>query len=229
MGVREEEFRILKENILKMASLVTDAINESVRSLVERDSEAARKVISGDTLINTYDVKIDEECIRLLALSQPMGKTLRFITTAMKIATDLERIADNAVNVAERALELNEEPILKPYIDIPKMGEISQGMVMDAIEAFVKEDKNLALDVIKRDDEMDDLNEVVCLELMTIMTRNPETITRGTKITHVSKYLERFGDHATNIAEMVVYMVDGKIIRHMLPEEIEGLEEEQSS
>jgi phosphate transport system protein len=227
MTIREEEFRTLKENILKMASLVTDAISKSVKSLVERDSEAAREVISGDKRINTYDIKIDEECIRLLALSQPMGKTLRFITTGMKITTDLERIADNAVNIAERAIELNEEPILKPYIDIPRMCEISQGMVSDAIEAFVKEDRHLALDVIKRDSEMDDLNEAVCLELMAIMTRNPEMITRGTKITYVSKYLERIGDHATNIAEMVVYMVEGKIIRHMLLEEIEGLEGEQ--
>jgi len=225
MTVREEEFRRLREDILTMASLVQTAIRESVRSLVERDSEAARAVIAGDRRINAYDVRIDEECIRLLALTQPMGKVLRFITTGMKITTDLERIADNAVNVAERAIELNQEPVLKPYIDIPKMAEISEGMVRDAIDAFISEDKDLALDVIKRDDEIDDLNEGVYLELMSIMTRNPETITRGMKITYVSKYLERIGDHATNIAEMVVYMVEGRIIRHKLLEEIEKLEQ----
>jgi phosphate transport system protein len=222
--VRGEEYRTLKEDLLTMASLVQSAIRESVQSLVERDSELARAVIEGDKRINTYDVKIDEECIRLLALCQPMGKDLRFITTAMKITTDLERIADNAVNVAERAIELNQEPILKPYIDVPRMSEIAQGMVRDAIESFVKENKHLALDVIMRDDEIDDLNEAVCIEVMGIMVKDPSTITRGTKVTYVSKYLERMGDHATNIAEMVVYMVEGKIIRHMLPGDIKKLE-----
>lgn len=220
MAVRQEEYKNLKENLLTMATLVQTAIKESVRSLVERDSDAARAVIEGDKLINSYDVKIDEECIRLLALCQPMGKDLRFITTAMKITTDLERIADNAVNIAERALELNEEPILKPYIDVPRMSQISRGMVGDAIDAFIREDKHLALDVIMRDDEMDDLNEAVCLEVTAIMTRDPGTISRGTKITYVSKYLERIGDHATNIAEMVVYMIEGRIIRHMVPDEL---------
>jgi phosphate transport system protein len=222
--VRGEEYRTLKEDLLTMASLVQSAIRESVQSLVERDSELARAVIEGDKRVNTYDVKIDEECIRLLALCQPMGKDLRFITTAMKITTDLERIADNAVNVAERAIELNQEPILKPYIDVPRMSEIAQGMVRDAIESFVKENKHLALDVIMRDDEIDDLNEAVCIEVMGIMVKDPSTITRGTKVTYVSKYLERMGDHATNIAEMVVYMVEGKIIRHMLPGDIKKLE-----
>jgi phosphate transport system protein len=222
--IREEEYRNLKEDLVSMASQVQSAIRDSVQSLVERDSELARAVIEGDRRINTYDVKIDEECIRLLALCQPMGKDLRFITTAMKITTDLERIADNAVNVAERALELNQEPILKPYIDVPKMSEVAQGMVRDAIESFVKENKRLALDVIMRDDDMDDLNEAVCLEVMGIMVKDPSTISRGTKVTYVSKYLERMGDHATNIAEMVVYMVEGKIIRHMLPGDIKKLE-----
>lgn len=223
MPIREEEYRNLKEDLVSMASQVQAAIRVSVESLVERDSELARSVIEGDKRINSYDVKIDEECIRLLALCQPMGKDLRFITTAMKITTDLERIADNAVNVAERAIELNREPILKPYIDVPRMSEIAQSMVRDAIEAFVKEDKRLALDVIMRDDEIDDLNEAVCMEVTEIMVKDPATITRGTKVTYVSKYLERMGDHATNIAEMVVYMVEGKIIRHMLPGDIDKL------
>jgi phosphate transport system protein len=207
--------------LLKMASLVEQSIKNSVRSLTERDSKLAHRVINEDQIINTYDVRIDEECIRLLALKQPMGRDLRFITTAMKITTDLERIADNAVNIAERALELNEEPLLKPYIDIPRMREVAQGMVRDAINAFVEEDKHLAMDVIMRDDEVDDLNEMVLQELMFIMTQDPSTVSRAMKISYVSKYLERIGDHATNIAEMVIYMVEGKIIRHMLPEEID--------
>ncbi|MDA8168721.1 MAG: phosphate signaling complex protein PhoU [Nitrospiraceae bacterium] len=226
MTVRKEDFAKLREDLLTMAQLVQTAIKESVRSLVERNSDLARAVIEGDRLINTYDVKIDEECIRLIALSQPMGRDLRALTTAMKITTDLERIADNAVNIAERALELNEEPQLKPYIDIPKMSEISQGMVKNAIDAFLNEDKNLAIEVIKQDDEIDDLNEAVLLELTFIMTQDPATVSRAMKISYISKYLERIGDHATNIAEMVVYMVKGRMIRHMLPEQLEELEQE---
>lgn len=220
MPVRMSELENLKDMLLKMASHVERSIKDSVRALTERDSALAERVIKDDRIVNTYDVKIDEECIRLLALKQPMGKDLRFITTAMKITTDLERIADNAVNIAERALELNEEPLLKPYIDIPRMREVAQGMVRDAIDAFVNEDKRLAMDVIMRDDEVDDLNEMVLKELMFIMTQDPSTVSRAMKISYVSKYLERIADHATNVAEMVIYMVDGRIIRHMLPEEI---------
>ncbi len=225
MPVRAEELEHLKEMLVRMAGLVELSIKNSVRSLTERDSELARKVIEDDHVINTYDVRIDEECIRLLALKQPMGKDLRFITTAMKITTDLERIADNAVNIAERALELNKEPLLKPYIDIPRMREVAQGMVRDAIDAFVNEDKHLAMDVIMRDDEVDDLNQMVLEELMFIMTQDPSTVYRAMKISYVSKYLERIGDHATNVAEMVIYMVEGRIIRHMLPNQIFDEEE----
>ncbi len=221
MPVREEELKHLKGLLLQMAGLVETSIRDSIRSLTERDSGLANQVIKQDHKINTYDVKIDEECIRLLALKQPMGKDLRFITTAMKITTDLERIADNSVNIAERALELNEEPILKPYVDIPRMREVTQGMIRDAIDAFVNEDKGLALDVIMRDDEVDDLNSMVLKDLIFLMTQDPSTVYRAMKISYVSKYLERIADHATNIAEMVIYMVEGKIIRHMTPDEIE--------
>ncbi len=221
MPVREEELKHLNGLLLQMAGLVEKSIRDSIKSLTERDSELARRVVADDHRINSYDVRIDEECIRLLALKQPMGKDLRFITTAMKITTDLERIADNAVNISERALELNKEPLLKPYIDIPRMREIAQGMVRDAIDAFVREDKRLAMDVIMRDDEVDDLNDMVLKELMFIMTQDPSTVYRAMKISYVSKYLERMADHATNIAEMVVYMVKGKIIRHMAPDQID--------
>ena len=222
MPVRMSELENLKDMLLKMASHVERSIKDSVRALTERDSALAEKVIRNDRIVNTYDVKIDEECIRLLALKQPMGKDLRFITTAMKITTDLERIADNAVNIAERAIELNEEPLLKPYIDIPRMREVAQGMVRDSIDAFVNEDKRLAMDVIMRDDEVDDLNDMVLKELMFIMTQDPSTVSRAMKISYVSKYLERIADHATNVAEMVIYMVDGRIVRHMVPNEIIG-------
>lgn len=215
MAVRNEDIEHLKGMLLRMAGLVETSIKDAVKSLVDRESDLSEKVIKNDHLINAMDVQIDEECIRLLALMQPMAGDLRFITTAMKITNDLERIGDNSVNIAERALELNQEPILKPYIDIPHMSQIVQGMVRDAIDAFVKKDKKLAMDVIMRDDEVDDLNASVLHELSFIMTQDPSTVHRAMKISYVSKYLERIGDHATNIAEMVVYLVAGKIIRHM--------------
>ncbi|KPK29950.1 MAG: PhoU family transcriptional regulator [Nitrospira bacterium SG8_35_1] len=216
----EKELEQLKEHLIKMSMYVETAIKDAVQSLVERNDELATKVIGKDHFINNLDVEIDEECIRILALTQPMAQDLRFITTAMKITTDLERIADNAVNIAERALELNKEPILKPYIDIPRMSRIAQRMVRDTINAYINSDKDLAKEVIMKDDEMDDLNEMIWQELMKLMNSDPSTISRAVKITYISKYLERIADHATNIAEDVIYMIEGKIIRHRLPEQI---------
>ena len=216
MTVFDEELQHLKEKLLKMGSLVEDAIKNSVLSLVERDNDLARRVIDNDRLVNTLDVEIDEESIRLIALRQPMAGDLRFITTAMKITTDLERMGDLGVNIAERALELNQEPILKPYIDIPKMREIAQGMTRDALDAFVRKDKKLAMDVIMRDDEVDDLKHAVLQELAFFMVQDPTTVTRAMKVSFVAQYLERIADHATNIAEMVIYLIEGKIIRHMV-------------
>ena len=218
MAIFDEELRVLKDRVLKIGSLVEGAIHDSVKSLVERNSELARKVIEKDRQINALDVEIDEECIRLIALRQPKARDLRFITTAMKITTDLERMGDLAENIAERAIELNEEPQLKPYIDIPRMAEIAEGMVRDSLDAFVMCSK-LPYEVIKKDDEVDNLNVQVFNELLFYMIQDPNTVTRAIKINYVSKYLERIADHATNIAEMVIYMCEGKIIRHMkIPE-----------
>ncbi len=219
MPIFDEELKKLKETILKMGALVESAIRDSIRSLVDRENELAKALIERDHQINAFDVEIDEECIRLIALRQPMAGDLRFITTAMKITTDLERMGDLAVNIAERAIELNEEPILKPYIDIPKMSQIAQGMTRDSLDAFVRRDKKLAMDVIMRDDEVDDLKHEVLRELLFFMVQDPTTTSRAMKISFVAQYLERIADHATNIAEMVIYLVEGKIIRHMaLPE-----------
>jgi len=215
-----KELEHLKELLIKMSIDVEISIKDAVNALTERDDDIAMKVIAGDQLINAQDIQVDEECIRMLALTQPMARNLRFITTAMKITTDLERIADNAVNIAERAIELNKEPILKPYIDIPRMSRISQRMVRDSINAFINGDISLAKDVIMTDDEIDDLNEKIWKELMGIMTGDPSTISRAVKISYVSKYLERIADHATNIAEDVIYLIEGKIIRHMEPDQI---------
>ncbi|TAL22746.1 MAG: phosphate signaling complex protein PhoU [Nitrospirae bacterium] len=211
----EKELADLKEKVLKLGSLVEKAIIDSIKALVERDSKLAVKVIDKDPEVNALEVEIDEECIRLIALRQPRAGDLRLITTAMKITTDLERIGDLAVDISERALELNEEPQLKPYIDIPRMAEIAQGMVRDSLDAFVKRDSSLARDVLTRDDLVDNLNWQVFNELLFFMIQDPKTTSRAVKITYISKYLERIADHATNIAEMVVYLVEGKIIRHM--------------
>lgn len=220
MAILDDELMLLKEKILKMGALVELAIKDSVKSLIERNDELAKGVIERDHEINALDVQIDEACIRLIALMQPMAVDLRFITTAMKITTDLERMGDNSANIAERALELNKEPILKPYIDIPHMSQIAQGMTRDVLDAFVRKDKKLAMDVIMRDDEVDDLKYEILEELISYMVRDPNTVYRAMKITFVAQYLERIADHATNIAEMVIYLVAGKIIRHMSPPEI---------
>jgi phosphate transport system protein len=219
MSIFDDELAALKGTILRMGALVEESIRESVRSLVERDNQAAQRVIDNDHIVNTLDVEIDEESIRLIAIRQPKATDLRFITTAMKITTDLERMGDLAVNIAERALELNDEPILKPYIDIPRMREIAQGMTRDALDAFVKRDARLARDVIIRDDEVDDLKHDVLQELAFFMVQDPTTVHRAMRVSFVAQYLERIADHATNIAEMVIYLIKGKIIRHTEPPE----------
>ena len=211
----EEDLKKLREEILYMGGLIEDQIQKAVKSLVDRDSNLAEIIIERDQEVNRLDVDIDDLCIRLLALHQPAGRDLRFITTGLKITTDLERIGDMAVNICERALELNEEPQLKPYIDIPRMAQISQRMIHESLDAFVREDTDLALKVCKDDDEVDQLNAQIFRETITFMIENPQTISRATKIGSISKYLERIADHATNIAEMVIFMVKGKSIRHM--------------
>jgi phosphate transport system protein len=213
----EDELREVKVKILKMGSLVEEAIGRAIGSLVERNNRLAEEVIEGDRLINSYDVEIDEECIRVLALRQPVGGDLRFITTAMKITTDLERIGDFAENISKLALELNKEPQLKPYIDIPLMAKIVQGMVVDVLEAFTKPDTAMAYDVIQRDEQMDNLAVQIFNELLFFMIKDPSTVSRAVKVSYVAKHLERMADHATNIAEMVIYMVEGRFIRHLHP------------
>jgi phosphate transport system protein len=211
-----EELDALKQTLLAMGALVEDQIRRVMRALVERDEALARDVIERDHQVNAYDVEVDEKCVELLARYQPAASDLRFLTTAMKIVTDLERIGDQAVNIAQRALELNLEPQLKPYIDLPRMAAKSQQMVKDSLDAFVARDAGLARDVCVRDSEVDALKEQVFRELLTFMMGDPKTIARALHLILVSRFLERVADHATNIAEMVVYMIEGKIVRHTL-------------
>lgn len=210
----DEELKTLKEKILQMGAMVEAQIANAIKSLVERDSDLARETIEKDHRVNAMDVEIDDDSVRLIALHQPMANDLRFITTAMKISTELERMSDLAENIAERALELNEEQQLKPYIDIPRMAVHAQQMVKEALDAFVNRNIELAWKVIHDDDFIDGLTHQIFRELSSFMVEDPHTITRAIRITFISKYLERIADHATNIAELVVYLVEGKIIRH---------------
>jgi phosphate transport system protein len=198
-----------------MGGFVEDAIRKSMKALVDRDRDLAIQVIDGDPIVNNYDVEIEEECIRFLALYQPTGSNLRLVTTAIKIITDLERMGDLAVDICERAVELNDEPPLKPYIDLPRMAEAAQKMLKDSLDAFVAKDANLAMTVCEADDFVDNLNHQIFNELLLYMLQDPKNIARAVRLTYIAKYLERVADHATNIAEMVVYLVKGKVIRHM--------------
>jgi len=217
----QKELEELKENLLRMATMVEESIQDSVNSLVKRDSDLAHQTFKREKEINNMEIIIDEMCLRLLALRQPVATDLRFITSAMKIVTDLERMGDQAVNIAERAISLNQEPQLKPYIDIPRMAEITQSMVKDVLDAFVNHDSRLARSVCERDDIVDGLNNQVIRELITYMIEDPKTITRAVHLMIVSRCLERIADHATNIAEDVIFMVDALIIKHRIDEKKE--------
>ncbi|MFI5375241.1 MAG: phosphate signaling complex protein PhoU [Candidatus Rokuibacteriota bacterium] len=211
-----EELEALKQTLLAMGGLVEDQIRRVMKALLERDDVVAQEVIERDRQVNTYDVEVDEQCVSLLALHQPAAGDLRFITTAMKIVTDLERIGDQAVNIAQRVLELNVEPQLKPYIDLPRMAEKAQRMVKESLDAFVARDTALARQVCGEDAEVDALKEQIFRELLTFMMEDPRTIPRAIRLILISRFMERVADHATNIAEMVIYMVEGKMVRHTL-------------
>jgi len=210
----DKELKILKEKLLRMASLAEESVILAVNSLKERKEELAQKVFNGEETINLLDVEIDRLSLRLLALRQPMAVDLRFITSAMKIASELERIGDQSVNIAQRALELLRLPLLKPLIDIPRMASLAQNMVNDSLSAFVNRDEKLARDVCQRDDEVDDLNDQIFRELLTYMMQDPSTINRAVDLILVGRHLERIADHATNISEDVIYYVKGKTIKH---------------
>lgn len=212
----DTELNDLRQRLLAMGGLVEVMINDSIKALVERDTAMAERIIAMDHEVNTCEVAIDEKCLELLARRQPAARDLRFITLALKIVTDLERIGDQCANIAKRARELNQEPPLKPYIDIPRMAHWASVMVKEALDSFVRYDDQLAIKVCKDDQMVDDLNQQIQRELYTYMIEDPSTISRAMKLTYISKSLERISDHATNIAEMVIFMVKGKDIRHTI-------------
>jgi len=219
----EELLSMLSEKVLRLGGLAEEAIGKAVRALVDRDSELAREVPAGDHEIDKLELEIDDLCLEILARHQPMARDLRFITTAMKITPDLERIGDHAVNIGERALELNEEPPLRALVDVPQMAMRAQEMVRGALDAFVRQDARAAWSVIKMDDELDHRMEQVFRVLLSHMIEDPKTISRALRMTFVAKYFERIGDQATNICEQVVFMSEARVIKHAecLPQETE--------
>jgi phosphate transport system protein len=210
----EAELNELRSMLLTLGGLVEDAIARAVRALTERDTALARAVIEDDRKVNRLEVEIDELCLRLLALRQPAASDLRFITLALKVVTDLERVGDLAVNVAERATDLSAQPQLKPYIDLPRMSQAAQAMLKDSLDSFVAADTDKARDVLRRDSEVDELYHQLFRELLGFMIQDPSTIERATAILFVAKHLERIADHATNLAEMVIFYVEGRDVRH---------------
>jgi phosphate transport system protein len=210
------ELNEIREKLLEMGGKVEVMIANSMKALVERDSALAGSTIAYDHEINHLEIEIDERCLNVLATRQPAARDLRFLTLALKIVTDLERIGDQCATIAKRAQELNAEPPLKLYIDLPRMATWASTMVKEALDAFVRGDDALATKVCRDDQFVDDLNELIQRELLTHMIEDPETIGRAIKVNYVSKCLERIADHATNVAEMVIFMVKGKDIRHTL-------------
>jgi phosphate transport system protein len=218
----QKELEELKENLLKMTTLVEEAIRDAVQSMVKKDTELAQKASKKENQINSMKIAIDNMCLKLLALRQPMTVNFRFITSAMKIIADLERMGDQAVKISERAISLIQEPQLIPYIDIPKMAEIAQSMVKDVLNAFVNRDSKLARSVYERDDLVDKLNDRVVRELLIHITSDPGTIPRGVHSMIVCRCLERIADLATNIGEDVIFLVDAPFIKDQTDFEEEG-------
>jgi phosphate transport system protein len=210
----EHDLQALRTRLLNMAALVEERVHRSIRALIERREELAETVIVGDREVNELQIEIDDRCLKLLALQNPMASDLRLVTAAMKIDADLERIGDQAVNIAEYALRLIRLPLLKPLIDIPRMAEMAERMTRDSLDAFVRKDAALARDVLARDDEVDDLKDQLFRELLTYMMADPGTIERALALILVSRSLERIADHATNIAEDTIFIVEARDVRH---------------
>jgi phosphate transport system protein len=218
----EKDLEHLTETILRLGSYAERAIADALRALTGKDSDLARQVIERDEELDQLELEVDSICTDLLALRQPIARDLRFIVTALKIAPELERIGDLAGNISERAIELSAEPLLKPFIDIPRMAAITGAMVKDSLDAFVRRDAQAAREIIARDDQVDRLMEQLFRELLSFMLEDPHTIGRALRLMMVAKYLERVGDGATNICEMVVYLAEGRVIRHGGPHPVDG-------
>jgi phosphate transport system protein len=210
----EEELEMLQQRLLSMGGLAEDRMGDSVRAVTQRDPALVERILAGDEPINALHIEIDDRCFKLLALRQPMAADLRAIVAAVKINTDLERVGDLAVNIAEAAKRYLQHAPVKPLIDIPRMGDIAQSMLRDALDAFVRRDTKLAEAVLAADDTLDALKTQIFRELLTFMLSEPSTIEPALDLILISRHLERIGDHATNIAEDVIFMVSARDVRH---------------
>ena len=210
----ETDLQALKNRLLNMGALVEERVHMAVQALMERNLEAAETIARGDEEVNDLQIEIDDRCLKLLALQQPMASDLRLITSAMKINADLERIGDQAVNIAENAIKMLAHPPLKSIIDLPHMAEIAERMTRDSLDSFVRRDSTLAREVLSRDDEVDGLKDTIFRVLLTYMMADPGTIERALALILISRNLERIADHATNIAEDVIFLVEAKDVRH---------------
>jgi phosphate transport system protein len=210
----EEELEVLKNKLLEMSGLVESAVYRSVQVLTEHDSQQAQEVLKNERHINQMEIEIDDMATSLLALQQPMAVDLRFLTSAIKINNDLERMGDLAVNIVERALGLMEQPSVTPLIDIPHMAKLVESMVGKSLDAFVRKDAELAHTVLASDDAVDDLRDTVYQELIRTMQEDPSTTPQCVNLMFVARNLERIADHATNIAEDVLFLVQGVDVRH---------------
>lgn len=209
----EKELETLRQEILRMGELVGQSIEDAVQSLATQDEQLAKKVIAGDDAIDQLEVDIEDKCMVLIARQQPMARDLRIIGTGLKITTDLERMGDHAFDIAKVTVRLANQPLIKPLVDIPRMARMAQKMLADSLEAYMKMDIALAEKVCLADNEVDDLYQQVFRELLTYMMEDPRTIGQATQLIFVGRYLERIADHATNIAEWVIYLVTGQRLR----------------
>jgi phosphate transport system protein len=215
----EHELLQLREQLLVMGSHVESIIGDSIHALLERDTKLAERTILADKIVDRMEVELDGLCLQILARRQPVASDLRFITLVLKVVTDLERIADLGVNVCERVVELDQEPPLKSYVDIPHMGAEVQSMLREVLDAFVAKDAARARKVIDRDHIVDALYAQLFRELLTFMMESGHNVYRATRLQSIAKYLERMADHTTNLAEMVIFMVDGQDVRHQASRE----------
>jgi phosphate transport system protein len=218
----ERELELLKEQLLLMGGRAENIVRKSIEALRRRDAAMAEAVLADDKAIDRLEIDIEERCVRLLALQQPLATDLRFITAALKISNDLERVGDHAVNIAGGVLRLTGQPLLKPLVDIPRMAELSSAMLHEALDDFVRRDAEGARKLVRRDDEVDQLNDQVFRELLSYMIEDPSTITRAMELVLVARNLERVADLATNVAEEVVFIAEARIIKHHAEESAAG-------
>ena len=210
----EGELQRIREMLLMMGAKVEEMLSQAMKALATRDTPLAEKTLYIDREINRLEIEVDDLCLRVLARRQPVASDLRFLTMALKVVTDLERMGDLGVNICERVMELNEEPPLESYHQVVNMAEAAQEMLREALDAFVAGDAERAQAIVKRDSDVDAYYKTIFRELLTYMMENPRNIFRATRVQSIAKYVERIADHATNLAEMVVFMVHGKDIRH---------------